>query len=179
VPEPDQEGEETNPAAINNEQRLQAQLNLALTKQVLRFDQNQVPSTNGEENPWAPSAEQLIQGQVNIGLRKTVRFDVDQTVAPWQFTEIDRRRARKNLGIVEPGEGEDGNGGGGGGGPVPVLTPEALGDMLSAAAAGGAIGLGLLALLAALFGIGKEELDIDKLRNEIVKKCVRIDIKQN
>ena len=33
--------------------------------------------------------------------------------------------------------------------------------------------------LQALFGIGKEELDIDKLRNEIVKKCVRIDIQQN
>ena len=57
------------------------------------------------------TADQRTQAQKNIGLYKVVRFDIDQTVlrgpatgetpGPLIFTDADRVRARKNIGVEE------------------------------------------------------------------------------
>ena len=54
-----------------------------------------------------------------------------------------------------------------------------VGDILDGASAASNVGRGFLGLLGLLFGLNKESLDIDKLRDEILKVAVRVDKRQS
>jgi hypothetical protein len=159
---------EENPLAITQEQREQAQRNIGLYAVVLRNDKDQVEGDDAVEE------EERTTWQTNIGLRQTVRFDVNQAISPWSFTELDRERARRNIGInKEELKGERGPQGPMGpmGPPGATGPPGPPGPSISP--------LDLLALLLALLGIAKESADINDVRDEIVKFCVRVDRKQD
>jgi len=114
----------------------------------IRYDLSQLPAgANEPTNPAAIDEEQKKRAQLNIGLRHTVRFDVDQTLPSWQLTEVDRARARKNIGVKDPEKGDKGDKGDPGsmgppGPPGPPGLPFSLLDLLAL----------LLALLASRRG---------------------------